>query len=199
MNRKFFKTKWLWLFFVFLLGPIGVYALNTVDSGYRLNVAVETNIDAFGTCKKVINTSSKNYLIPTKTQNEWSSFRNAASMLAGITLQECCTANTSSACVGNDLYWFDSCGSQGSLKEDCGNNNCLNGACVVDTSPSPPLLPSPFCSANASSACFSNDVYWFDSCGIRGSVKADCGSNDCVNGACESAVPPPPPPPAPPF
>lgn len=117
-----------------------------------------------------------------------------------------CTPHDHNACYDNDVYSFDSCGVRELLvydcgdnewtgspycqyghvyqsytergcsdvyadcvassitkkKEDCGTAGCVSGAC---------------CSDNASYSCYSNDVYWYSSCGNRQSRKEDCGSS----------------------
>ena len=48
---------------------------------------------------------------------------------------------------------------------ECGDKPCLDGSC---------------CTPEASFSCDAseNDIYYFDSCGIRGAVKEDCQAND---------------------
>jgi hypothetical protein len=41
-----------------------------------------------------------------------------------------CTPQSSSQCYNNNLYWYDSCGVIGSIKETC-QNGCENNACKV--------------------------------------------------------------------
>jgi len=78
--------------------------------------------------------------------------------------------------------------------EVCANGQeCLSGACS--------------CIAERSEACYDHDVYWFDSCDVKGSIKEDCGdptptsnyrcnenilerkysNNNCDEGACTNA------------
>ena len=35
------------------------------------------------------------------------------------------------------------------------------------------------CESHASSSCYDNDVYWYDSCGDREEIKQDCGETQC--------------------
>ena len=37
-----------------------------------------------------------------------------------------CVPDTSTACYNNDIYWYDSCGRRGTVKEDCGNSGYSN-------------------------------------------------------------------------
>ena len=54
------------------------------------------------------------------------------------------------------MYWFDSCGSQGSYVGTCGNN----------------------CTQNYQQRCVGTSMYWFDSCGSQGSYVGTCGNNN---------------------
>jgi hypothetical protein len=52
-------------------------------------------------------------------------------------------------CVGQSIYWFDSCGAQGDLIADCAPNNCEDGFCVVE-------MEEVFCSCSCTcSSCTS--------------------------------------------
>ena len=45
-----------------------------------------------------------------------------------------CTPNASKQCVGNSVYYFDSCNHQGSLFQTCSANQiCQNGQCINQT------------------------------------------------------------------
>ncbi|MBU1956284.1 right-handed parallel beta-helix repeat-containing protein [Patescibacteria group bacterium] len=46
-------------------------------------------------------------------------------------------------------------------------DTCEAGACVYNTA----------CSTHSSSACYDNDEYWYDSCGVREDKKQECGDN----------------------
>ena len=85
-----------------------------------------------------------------------------------------CTQNASKQCVGNAVYNFDSCGTQGSLYQQCtSTQSCSNAQCVNS------------CTQNASKQCVGNAVYNFDSCGTQGSLYQQCTSTQsCSNGAC---------------
>jgi hypothetical protein len=46
------------------------------------------------------------------------------------------------------------------------------------------------CTAQASSACYNDDVYWYDSCGVIGGIRFDCNSSQtCSNGVCVTSQP----------
>jgi hypothetical protein len=40
------------------------------------------------------------------------------------------------------------------------------------------------CSSHSYSQCSDNDVYWYDSCGVREGKREECGANGCSGGAC---------------
>ena len=42
----------------------------------------------------------------------------------------------------------------------------------------------PSCTSYASYSCYSNDVYWLDSCGVREEKKEECGEGICYDGQC---------------
>ena len=44
------------------------------------------------------------------------------------------------------------------------------------------------CTSHASKKCYSNDVYWYDSCGKRQEKKQECGTPGCLGQECKSAT-----------
>ena len=82
-----------------------------------------------------------------------------------------CILNTERRCVGNNAYWFDSCGNQGNLIEYCANG-CSNGTCIINN-----------CTPNTERRCVGNNIYWFDSCGNQGNLIQYC-ADGCSNGTC---------------
>jgi len=44
------------------------------------------------------------------------------------------------------------------------------------------------CTSHSTSKCYSNDMYWYDSCGNKEDKKEDCGTAGCITGSssCES-------------
>ncbi len=172
MRKSNKKSLRLLLVGAFLVVPVGAFAINAINDGYQVNSNGNQNINAHGTCQVVVNTSSKNYFIPTKTVAEWNSFRNAAAGLIGISLQNCPTPTPSP------------------LPTPTPTPSPTATATIL------PPTPSPFCTANASQGCYNDDIYWFDSCGARGNLSKDCGADVCKDGACvKDEIPPPPPPP----
>jgi len=54
----------------------------------------------------------------------------------------------------------------------------------------PYLLIKYSCTPEVEKKCYNNDVYWFDSCGDRGSKYEECGTRGCANGVClEACIP----------
>lgn len=107
-------------------------------------------------------------------------------MSASTALAGCDTAYTDNAyisnsyrqCVGNNVYWYDSCGNRGSFIQYC-PYGCSNGACLANP-----------CTANVEQRCSGNNLYWYDSCGKRGNFIQYC-PNGCSGSAC--IIPPPTP------
>jgi len=57
-------------------------------------------------------------------------------------------------------------------KKTCGDDPCSIGNCNWDGNEC-----KTFCSPESSTICHDNDVYWEDSCGIRGNKKDECGTS----------------------
>ena len=92
-----------------------------------------------------------------------------------ITINQNCVQNSYQRCVGNSVYWYDSCGNQQSQSQycqyGCSNNSCTNQNCV----------------SNSDRRCVGNSVYWFNSCGNQDGLIQTCNSNQtCQNGACQN-------------
>ncbi len=66
-------------------GPI--WAINTVNTGYRNQAKKRIAVDAHGVCKTVYNGTAVDLFIPTKSDPEWSSFRTNTP--PSITLRDC--------------------------------------------------------------------------------------------------------------
>jgi len=92
-----------------------------------------------------------------------------------VTISATCTARFSQKCVGNSLYWFDSCDVQGELSQQCATNQtCQNAQCT-----------SVACTYHYQQRCSGNDLYWYDSCGNRQGVAQYC-QNGCYNDSCQN-------------
>lgn len=81
-----------------------------------------------------------------------------------------CTTQSSNKCVNNKLYWYDSCGNQEGVADDCSNKGCINDA-----------LECKECTPRSSQKCDNNIIYWYDSCKVKGEKVIDC-ADGCING-----------------
>jgi hypothetical protein len=89
------------------------------------------------------------------------------------------TSHDYAACVGDDIYWFDSCDVQEEIHTDC----LACETCVL-------IMGNPTCQAadlQDHLECYTDDVWWFDSCGNPSEMYDDCGTNEY----CEAALDPP--------
>ncbi len=60
--------------------------------------------------------------------------------------------------------WGNGCG--GTINcGTCSVGSCISGICS--------------CVSHTFSACYNNDLYWYDSCGYREEIKQDCGEDSC--------------------
>ncbi|MBU0957251.1 MAG: hypothetical protein KKF56_00415 [Nanoarchaeota archaeon] len=105
-------------------------------------------------------------------------------------VQECgdnsCNSWGSNYCSNGDVYHSRTCYDKGCSSgscfnngwtdtdkvQECGSLSCSSGQCTGGG-----------CSSHNSYKCYSNDIYWYDSCGVREDVKQDCGSAGCTTGA----------------
>jgi len=112
-----------------------------------------------------------------------------------------CTPNASKKCVGNAVYWYDSCNVQGGLFQQCtANQTCANGACVDQTIScstnsqcgTNAFTGSPFCQG---SNVYQNYITY--TCNNAGTSNSYCSNNTvaqlqttctgnqtCLNGSC---------------
>lgn len=97
-----------------------------------------------------------------------------ASASCAVVVNQSCVSHLTKQCVGNSIYWFNSCGYQQDLYQQCTiNQTCCNGQCVNN------------CTPNATKQCVGNAVYNFDSCGVQGSLYQQCTANQtCQNAQC---------------
>lgn len=92
-----------------------------------------------------------------------------------------CVSYFSKRCVGNSVYWFDSCNRQNSLYQTClSNQTCSNGACNNIT------YTTTSYNYHAFKGCVNNIVYWYDSQGNQRDVYQNCSTTGqtCQNGQC---------------
>ncbi len=90
-----------------------------------------------------------------------------------------CNPNTEEKrCVGNSIFWYDSCGKQQNWVKDC-FNGCQNGQCI-NYSP-----PSSVYTKHYKIICNSNNLYWSDSSGVFNDLYKTCSdNNECTKDSC---------------
>ena len=96
-----------------------------------------------------------------------------------------CQPNAERRCMGNELFWFDSCGTQETLIETC-PGACTNGACTsgaTDTGTGAGGTGNALCSSHASKLCVGSDLFWQNSCGQQ-QDKAETCKFGCQNSLC---------------
>ena len=95
-----------------------------------------------------------------------------------------CNPNTEEKrCVGNSIFWFDSCGKQQNWVKDC-FNGCLNGQCISNQ-PKQTLPPPPVYIKHYKNTCNDNNLYWSDSNGVLNDLYKTCSdNNECTKDSC---------------
>lgn len=92
-----------------------------------------------------------------------------------------CAANASKQCIGNAAYWYDSCGAQGGLAQNCDDGN----GCTVDSCNAGNCSNTP--TANTGTTCVNGHVFWTNSCGAVGGLKENCDDGQpCTADGCNS-------------
>ncbi len=87
-----------------------------------------------------------------------------------------CVSHSKTACHGEHVYWFDSCGNKEEKKEYCAGG-CMNGACVGEQNQ---------CKSHAEKKCYDGNVYWYNSCGNK-EEKVEYCNYGCENGFCKDS------------
>jgi len=83
-----------------------------------------------------------------------------------------CLTEFEKQCVGDDLYWFDSCGVSEGKVGAC-ENGCEAGECLGG------------CTPKDHKKCHADNPWWFDSCGEPDELIEECtGGQLCLNGLC---------------
>ncbi|MBI2657503.1 hypothetical protein HYX08_02300 [Candidatus Woesearchaeota archaeon] len=95
-----------------------------------------------------------------------------------VEVSQFCKSHAKKGCVGDVVFWLDSCGNQEEFVQSCPSGEvCTNGECGKP------------CIQNAEKRCEDGDrMYYFDSCGKKGQFHFDCrdnlARNQCRNGKC---------------
>jgi len=97
-----------------------------------------------------------------------------------------CTYHSYQQCVGNDLYWYNSCGNQQDYIGNCSNyNNNYNNNYNYNSN----YFGN--CTYHAYKLCQGSNIYWYDSCGTQQDLYYTCGGGQvCQYGQCTSYVQP---------
>jgi len=86
-----------------------------------------------------------------------------------------CSPNATQKCVGNSIFWYDSCDKQQTWVKDC-FNGCQNGQCINYQS---------VYTKHYKKSCNNNNVYWYDSDGVLNDLYKTCSdSNECTQDSC---------------
>ena len=102
-----------------------------------------------------------------------------------------CTYHAYKLCTGNNVYWYDSCGTQQDLIMNCSsgqtcndlNNPGLYGQCTTPIQTY--VAPINSYVALARTACYGNSIEWFDSLGVASGLYKNCqDANSCTLDAC---------------
>lgn len=100
------------IFLILATAPL-LLALNTQDTGHRVNRSTTKAINAHNVCKKVINANAtKDFFVPTKAAAEWTAFRS--NLPAGVTLGSCTSCLdilNNNGSEGDGVYYVDPTGS----------------------------------------------------------------------------------------
>jgi hypothetical protein len=116
----------------------------------------------------------------------------------------CCAPDSFSKCSGAKLYWYDSCGNIGTVRDDCDDGaDCTVDSCVGDQCVHVPVSNccdseldcdggklciehECVCKEMDHTACSEGQVFWFDSCQNRGSIAQSCNDgNPCTIDMCQ--------------
>ena len=99
------------------------------------------------------------------------------------TTQYICRANSYEKCVGNTVYSFNSCNTQGAAIKTCSaSETCQGNACFTTQTSQNAYV------AHFTKICSDGNAYWYDSSGTRQEIFQTCNVGDtCQNGQCLSA------------
>ena len=89
-----------------------------------------------------------------------------------------CSSNATQRCVGNSVFWYDSCGKQQSWIKDFFSGS-LNGECID---------PQSFYVKHFRVDCSDNNLYWRDSNGAINDLYKNCSdNNECTKDRCSGS------------
>jgi len=99
-------------------------------------------------------------------------------------LASACISNTTQRCVGNSVFWYDSCNRQQDWIKNC-SYKCQNGQCIT---------PQPVYVKHYKKSCDNNNLYWYDSKGVINDIYENCSDDkdntkdSCSKGKCVNEI-----------
>lgn len=102
-----------------------------------------------------------------------------------------CISHNFQKCVGNSVFWYDSCGNQQDVYQACSSNQtCSMNGCVTNYNTNTNTNTNNNTNTDYifhnTTKCVSNIAYWYDSLGNRQGVYKNCGAMGaiCQSGQC---------------
>src|SRR3989344_1515336 len=95
-----------------------------------------------------------------------------------------CAYHSYQRCLGNNLYWYDSCGNQQDLAQYC-QNGCYNNSCQNYYN------NYNNCTYHAYKLCVGNSIYWYSGCNQQQDLFYTClAGQTCQYGQCVAYIQP---------
>jgi len=97
-----------------------------------------------------------------------------------------CTYHAYRDCIGNNVYWYSSCGIVQDIYTNCfGGQTCQYGQCTTYIQPIVPPINNYVVQSRI--ACYNNSLYWYDSLGVVSGLYKSCADNNsCTVDACSN-------------
>ncbi len=101
-----------------------------------------------------------------------------------------CTSNATKQCIGNIVYWYNSCGALESIAQNCNVTGqvCQSAQCVTVNKPNQPVQPTQPAAPvynHYTTACYQNNLYWYNQQGAVQDIFKNCNDNNsCTNDSC---------------
>ena len=81
-------------------------------------------------------------------------------------------------------YYYPGSGSSCSSRTYIGDEECPDTYMGIKLYESKSTCVNNICISHSTYTCYYNDVYWYDSCGVKEEKKEDCGTDGCSGGVC---------------
>jgi len=98
-----------------------------------------------------------------------------------------CTYHSYQQCVGNSLYWYDSCGNMQDIAQYC-SNGCYNNSCSYNNN----YNNYGNCTHHAYKLCVGNSIYWYGGCNQQQDLYSVCPSGQICNNSSQYGLCAPP-------